>query len=308
MDTDFIGEIFALGSALTIGGGAVMSRFLTFRIRPFIIQVGRALTGGVVLFLIIAASGDAGQYLHIPLQLIGMSMLATVGGIIIGDVIYMKILSLAPASKACPALWSLRILMVSIGSSIFYDEAITWFVVIAAVMIMTGVYLALSAEEAQHPQGIGGSARLKKWLPLCIITAVLWSAYYLLMKYVMSEGNAVVDNPALIFSSINTTVGATILVLFLLARKEGEDLLVYRAGWRTLGILIANGILVYVMGMIMELLALDFAGPARTAILTSWAPIFVMILSGIFLKEKITWRLVVGTLLCTGGTILLVMY
>jgi drug/metabolite transporter (DMT)-like permease len=33
-----------------------------------------------------------------------------------------------------------------------------------------------------------------------------------------------------------------------------------------------------------------------------------MILSGIFLKEKITWRLVAGTLLCTGGTILLVIY
>ena len=109
----------------------------------------------------------------------------------------------------------------------------------------------------------------------------------------------------MIINSLNSTVAPALLCLFLIFSGQGKSLKVYKAGKRNFCIIVLNGIL-YVIGMVLELYAIDMAGAARTAILVLWAPIFVLIFSSIFLKEKITWRLVLGTLLCIGGTILLV--
>ena len=301
-----IGEIFALAAALNIGLGAILSRFLTFKLPPIPIQATRGLIGGVILVLIIALMGDTGQYAIIPPQIIALSILAGICGIAIGDSLYIKALSLAPASKVCPILWSMRILLVSIASSIFYAEAITWFVGIGAVLIVGGAYLALSAEEAPESRAKAATSNLKKWLPLVLMTGVLWASYYIIIKYVLIQVEPIIDNSPMIINSLNCTVASVLLCLFLIFSGQGKSLKVYKAGKRNFWILVLNGILVYVIGMVLELYAIDMAGAARTAILVLWAPIFVLILSSIFLKEKITWRLVLGTLLCIGGTILLV--
>ncbi|MFC2033627.1 DMT family transporter [Chloroflexota bacterium] len=300
-----IGEIFALASALTIGMSAILSRFLTFKLPPIPIQAARGLIGGVILVLIIALMGDIGQYAIIPPHIIALSITAGICGIAIGDSIYIKTLSLAPASKVCPILWSLRILLVSIASSIFYDEKITWFVGIGAVLIVGGAYLALSAEEAPESRATAATSNLKKWLPLVLITGVLWASYYVILKYVLIQVAPIIDNSPMIINSINSTVAAVLLCLFLVFSGRGKSLKVYKAGKRTLWFLVTNGILC-VIGMVTELYAIDIAGATRTSILVLWAPIFILIFSSIFLKEKITRRLVLGTLLCIGGTILLV--
>ena len=298
----FFGEIMALSGAFAIGSGTILSRFLTFKLQPVPIQAFRGLIGGIILILIVVLMGDAAKYAQIPPHLLALSLLAGIAGITVGDALYVKILSLAPASKVCPVLWSVRILLVSIGGAIFYQEAITWFVALAAVLIMVGVYLALSSEEAPESRTGAKPSVAKKWIPLCLLTGGLWASYYLVIKLVLTEVEPLIVN------SLNSTVASIILCLFLVASGRGESLKIHRYGLRNVGLLCANGILVYVIGMVLELYAIDLAGAARTAILVSWAPIFVLLLSGLFLKEKITWRLIAGTLLCTGGTILLVAF
>ena len=298
-----LGELFAIGGAFTIGLGAILSKFLTYKLQPVPIQAVRGLIGGVILVLIVVLMGDVEQYAKLPPDILALSLLAAICGITIGDALYIKILSMAPASKVCPVLWSLRILLVSIGSAIFYREAITWIVGLAATLIVGGVYLALSAEEApESKMGASSGGGVKKWLPLVLITGVLWASYYLIIKLVL-----VVADP-LIINSLNSTVASIVLCLFLIFAGRGESLKVHKAGLRNLGILIANGILIYVIGMVLELYAIDLAGAARTAILISWAPIFVLIFSALFLKEKMTWRLILGTFLCIGGTVILVTF
>ncbi len=297
-----LGEIFAISGAFTIGLGAILSKFLTYKLQPVPIQAVRGLIGGVILIFIVVLMGDVEQYAKLPPDILALSLLAAICGITLGDALYIKILSMAPASKVCPVLWSLRILLVSIGSAIFYREAITWIVGLAATLIIGGVYLALSAEEAPESKMGASSAGLKKWLPLVLITGILWASYYLIIKLVL-----VVADP-LIINSLNSTVASIVLFLFLIFAGRGESLKVHKAGLRNLGILVANGILIYVIGMVLELYAIDLAGAARTAILISWAPIFVLIFSALFLKEKMTWRLILGTFLCTGGTIILVIF
>jgi len=298
----FFGEIMALSGAFAIGSGAVLSRFLTFKLQPVPIQAFRGLTGGIIMILIVILMGDAAKYAQIPLHLLALSLLAGIVGIAIGDALYVKMLSMAPASKVCPVLWSIRILLVSIGGALFYQEAITWFVALAAVIIMFGVYLALSSEEALESSPGAGPSVAKKWIPICLVTGVLWASYYLIIKLVLTEVEPLIVN------SLNSTVASIILCVFLLVSGRGESLKAHRYGLRNVGLLVANGILVYVIGMVLELYAIDLAGAAKTAILVSWAPIFVLLLSGLFLKEKITWRLIAGTLLCIGGTIILVTF
>ena len=303
-----IGEFFAITAAFGIGLGSVLCRLLTFKLKPVPIQSMRALSGGIILVFVVIIMGNVEEYTKIPLNILALSLFAAIFSIAIGDAIYIKMLSMAPASKVCPVLWSLRIILVFIGEALFYREPMNWAAGIAALLIMIGVYLALSAEEAPSPQSKATGRELKNWLPLCLITGILWALYYLVMKYVLAEANAVISNPPMILNSLNGTVAGIVLCLFLILTGRGESLRVYKAGMQTVGILITTGILVLVVGMVLELYAIDLAGAARTSILVSWAPIFVMLLSGLILKEKITWRLAVGTVLCTGGTILLVAY
>lgn len=295
----FIGGITALGSAFSIAIGGILSKFLTGRI-PFLpVQTFRGLSGGVAMVLLCLALGKAAQYVQIPLDMLGLILLAAVLGIAFGDAIYIKILSIAPISRAFPVVVGGRILFSTMGGAIFFTEKVTWAVGAAALLILGGVYLAISTGQSPKSSAVS-AGKIRVWLPLAVVVAFLWSSYYVIMRSVLRE----VD--PMIAASIVATSGSVILCLVLLVTGQRDSFNFKRYGAANVGIIIANGVIVYVVGMLLELLALDLAGIGPTSILVSWSPIFVLILSAIFLKEKVTRRLVMGTIVCVGGTLLLV--
>jgi transporter family protein len=66
------------------------------------------------------------------------------------------------------------------------------------------------------------------------------------------------------------------------------------------------GILEQDVGMVLSFMAIQMIGVAKTALLIATSPLFVAPLAVIFLKEKVTWRVVLGTLLCVSGIWLIV--
>ncbi|MDD4859119.1 MAG: EamA family transporter [Dehalococcoidales bacterium] len=297
----FIGEIFALTSALAVGIGAILSKFLTTRVKFLFIQAFRSLIGGVFLILMCFVLGKGNQYLEIPPQYLLMTLGAAITGITIGDAIYIKILSIAPVSQAFPVITGTRVLFTTIAGALFFQEAASWSTGLAAVLIVSGVYLALSSRGAVSPVAPTGDG-IKKWLPLALLVGFLWSVYYVLMKFVLAE----VD--PMIASSIDVTVAAIVLGGVLMLQGGRETLGLKQYGRNTLLLISANGILIYGFSLLLELYALDIAGLGNTAILVSWTPVFVLILSSIFLKERATLRLILGTTACVVGTLLLVIF
>jgi drug/metabolite transporter (DMT)-like permease len=293
----FIGEISALVSAFSVAAGATLSKFLTGRL-PFLpIQAFRSLIGGITMVLVCLVFGKVSLFTQIPLNILAFTLLASILGIAIGDALYMKILSLAPVSKAFPVITSTRILLSTMSGAIFFHESVTWTVAVVVVLMIGGIYLAISSREGSSAPASTRSTRT--WVPIALLTGFLWSTYYVFMRMALRQ----ID--VMIAGSILALAASIILFLVMLLSGQRESFRLRKYGTTNLVVMGANGIIAYVITTLLELWAINLAGVARTSILVSWSPILIMILAAIFLKEKITMRLTVGVLLCVGGTILL---
>jgi drug/metabolite transporter (DMT)-like permease len=85
-------------------------------------------------------------------------------------------------------------------------------------------------------------------------------------------------------------------------RKEARLIARYTRGQglRTLGVVVLTGIIGMSLGTFAYLAAVQRAGAARTSVLTAAMPVFGVPFS-LLLGEKLTVRIVVGTLLTIGG-------
>jgi drug/metabolite transporter (DMT)-like permease len=167
-------------------------------------------------------------------------------------------------------------------------------------MILGGVYLAAFAKRltrrgspAQEPVPI------KKWLFLALGAGLCWTTSFSFMKFVLTEVDAIIAQ------TFRLPIAALILTTISLQAGERKKLRIREYKRKTLLLIVVCGILSYGMGVVLELYAMKFAGMAKAAVLTSWTPLFILFLSAFLLKERITLRLILGTLLCSGGTVVL---
>jgi drug/metabolite transporter (DMT)-like permease len=96
------------------------------------------------------------------------------------------------------------------------------------------------------------------------------------------------------------------VALVLLVVSAGMNSLKPREyGWRSIGIVGSAGVLGIGIGSLLFLFAIQVTGAAKTAALSSTSPLFAVPLSAVFLHERLTIPVVLGTILCVVGVILL---
>ena len=296
-----IGEISALGAAFSIAASAVIAKSLTAKIAALPLSAMRCWFG---LFFLIAACfimGKAAQLTNVPMLIMGIIIGAVFIGIVIGDTLYLKTLSLAEASKVFPVVRGTQILVAMVIAALFFSEQITGAMVIGAILIMSGVYLAVSPKTvAKSNPGVQPVGRVK-WLSLAVVVGICWASYWCLMKI------ALMDVEPLVANTLGLPVAALMLTFLVLGSGQRQSLKVGKYGRATLGLVIAGGLFGYGIGALLLLNAIHVAGVSRTTILMSSSPLFVLGLSAVFLRERLTLRLGLGTLLCVGGIALVVM-
>jgi len=91
------------------------------------------------------------------------------------------------------------------------------------------------------------------------------------------------------------------LVLFVIANLRRSAAKVWNHGLRSLTILALAGILGIGLGGLLFMIGVKNAGAAKTAILSATAPLFGVPLSMLILRERITLKIVLGTILCVVG-------
>jgi len=295
-----LGEFLALASALAVGISAVISKYLTARVGPLPLQTMRSWFGSLLLLIAFFAMGKAAQLTQISLFIFGMIIAGFFIAGVIGDTLYMRTLSLADASKVFPAVRSTQVLLATLAAALFFDERITPAIILGAILIMGGVYLATSprTEAKSNPESL--SAGRMKWLPMAIIVGTCWASFWCLLRVALTEVDSLTAN------AVGMPVASLMLTFVALGSGQGEKLKVTRYGRRTMGFIVAGGVTGYTIGALLVLYAISLAGVSRTAILTSTTPLFVMFLSALFLGERLTMKLGLGTILCVGGIILVV--
>ena len=130
---------------------------------------------------------------------------------------------------------------------------------------------------------------------LIAISAASFGTLAIFGRFLYADG---LDTFTLLF--LRFTIAASIMTFILVLRREP-----FPRG-RVLGLLIGMGALGYVGQSFSYLSAIKYASAGLVALLLYLYPMFVFILSVIFLREKVTWAKVAALVLALVGTALTV--
>ena len=299
-----MGEAAALTTAM---GWAVASIALTSAAARLPALAVAALQSMFASLLLAAAVALTGEWRDLAAASTATLLAVVASGMVgfaLAEPSYVRALSILGVQRTYPAAMGFFILFSTAGGVALLGERFTPGLALGGILILGGAYLIAAFRREPTPHGLAtdapdAPARRLTGYALLVATPAFWTTATLLIAGVGDEvgplGAAAVRAPA----------GGMLLTAFLLFARR-DDLasavrkrrdVVMIAGAAVAGIVIASMLFVY---------ALFEAGAARTAILTSTSPLFAMALAIVFLGERATRWVLLGTTLTVTGIIIVV--
>lgn len=294
-----MGELIGLGSALSLGISGLVLKPLSTKFSPFLLNALLCAAAWFFLACYIIPSGRIAEISLVSWESFGYTIGAGIMGIVMGNTFFIKSLSSADVARVFPIIFSFDLFITTIIAAIFLGEAVTWSTFLGAAVIVAGITLLSGQTRGIRQEGKSmlrsGEA---KGILFAMIGGTCWAVANSLMKMGLRE-----ISPAL-FNFIRLPV-VTLILSVLVWQREGMPELT-RLNRRQVTRAAVAGILEQDVGMVLSFMAIQMIGVAKTALLRATSPLFVAPLAVIFLKEKMTWRVVLGTLLCVSGIWLIV--
>ncbi|MBA4180821.1 MAG: hypothetical protein C0506_09555 [Anaerolinea sp.] len=315
-----MGELAALLAAMTWSITSVALTSLSARTAPAVLSALRLAAGSVVLLALLLASGqvsDLGQATTLGLTGVIASGLVGYG---LGDTIYIAALGRLGMQRTFPVTMALYIGLTVVAGVVLLDEPFTWGLPLGAVLISAGIYLVVIQPPGSPAQPLprvpaaepalatladvpgtprpGESTDYFGYL-LLLLVGILWAVATVWLAG--SKG----DLGAIAAGAIRTPAGAISLLAFATLTQRPALIRPFK-NRRHITIITVTGIVGTGFGSLMYVYAVVHAGAARTAILSATAPLLALPLSIMFLGERFTGRIGVGTVLCVGGIALVV--
>jgi len=285
------GEFAAIGTALAWAVGFLIIKPISTKFSAISINVIVLSAAWIVLVAIVIPSGKLSDLTFFGWRYLAYIIGSAVAGQGIGFILEIKSMSLADISLVYPINFSLYFLSTSTMAVILFDEPITFYTILGAVFIIIGITI-LSA-----PPKVGESGTLKsdraKGVIFASIAGLFCGGATILAKLALQ----VLD--PLMLNVVRLPFVILPLVIFSLARNGFSGYKRYtRKNLIQAG---ASGVFTYAIGTVLFYLAVNHIGAAKASILSSISPLFIAPLSVIFLKEKLTKRVILGIIVCSLG-------
>jgi len=299
------GEAKALFAAFIWGVTGVILAYLTRRIGTLSVNATRAVCGALFLLLVIIPTAAAGQLREMSaataVSMAGSGFLAFA----VGDSFYLLALRGLGASIAVPIAESAYPLFTFLFAWLWLEETFSAGLLLGSALVVAGIILLTSRGEAPATSEVGGgvaiegrmvAGRRRGWrtgLPIVLSASLFWALSTVWLR--AGSGNLGPEGA----SVMRVVPVAAILLAAAYGSPGGLQLPHYRPAD------LAAATLVGVFGLgvasLLYVSAIEDVGASRTAILTATVPLFTLPLAVVFLKERVTPRVVAGTLVCTVG-------
>lgn len=288
-----LGVLVGLICAMTWATSAVTLRDLSKKLDPFTLNAPRTLVGGLSIVLLTFATGRSAGYQAVtPDKLFFMLASVLVGGGA-GDVFCLLSLARIGVSRAFPIASIYPAFTLLLGLALL-TERVTVAIVAGLALVILGIILVGRKPSAEESHVSGPAA----WsgVGLALIAAVCWVGSMVLI------GEGVEGLDSIMVSSIRAPALSLALWGVVAVRRSWSLLAdLTRKEW---AILIGGGIVGWGLGSALFVMSVAMVGATRAAILTSTSPLFALPLSRIFLKEKTSRGVLLGTALTVAGVIL----
>lgn len=292
------GEAGALLAAALWSVSVTILTVQTRRIGAISVNAVRSLSAALFVLLLIPFAGGLSDLRGISAS----SAVAVVGsGVLamgLGDSLYFASLPLLGVSRAVPISNGLYPLLALLMAAVWLDENVTWLILLGTGLVIVGVSL-LVGESSPAVAGDGNGShggpagQWRRGLFLLILACVVWAVSTAWLKAGMGDLDVIAAG------TIRIVINA--LILLPVAGLVGGRREIAGNGMRNTAALAAAGVLGIGIGSLFYVFAVQEAGAGRTAVLTSTQPLFALPLAVLFLREKITPKVVLGTALCILG-------
>lgn len=283
------GILSALLSACSWAFGTI-----TFeRIGKVVPFVGITFLKGVfsILLMILLLVITGGLY---PIGWRELSFLALSGivGITIGDSLFFKSLQDLGA-KTQVIFFLLGQIMTMILSLLFLGELLSVEQYIGAFILLTGVIVTTWGTQTNHPNKTRG-------IILGLASMTCFSISAIMVKAAIS------DIPVITATFYRMVFGTIFTLGYGLASKNFSSWIHPLKDKKLLGLFIFNVIVITYGGFLLSMAAIKYISVSLASVLGATEPVFVLLLAFLHMREKVTKRELIGTIVTLAGLFLII--
>lgn len=292
-----IGAGLALMTALAWAGSSALLKFLTAQIDTISLNILRLWVGSIILLVFVFLTGRGEAFIHTPLK--PLLFLGTSGliAIAVGDTIYIKSLTFIDVSRAFPIGQCTFPVLTMFVAIFLLEEPFSWYNVFGGFLVLTGIYMIaiLGKRTTTSPASARNDTR---GVLLALAAALAWTAGAVALKL------GVPETDPFIAAAIRINVSAIALTGFVLCRNRPWDLLFNKYGMSNIMMAAAAGVLTYGIAAVGYVWAMQLIGAGKTVLITAAAPLFILPLSILLLRERPTLHAIIGVAVCASGVVL----
>lgn len=285
-------ELGGLACAPLWAISSIMLKSQTGKVDALRINALRSIFASAFLIIVALFSGRLSQLADLPPYAIFYLYFSVVIGMVVGDTLYIKGMGLIGVARALPISITYPIFVLPF-SAIIIGESLTALTLIG--VFITAIGLCVITAPQKQSEEVSQITRKQYWrgVSFLLIASFCWAIGTITLKFGVAKLDPIVA------AAIRMPFMALVLLMIIFVKRDRGKKWYY--GPKSLTVLALGGILGIGLGGLFFMLGIKYAGTARTAILSATAPLFGVPLSMIFLHEKITLRIVLGTILCVFG-------
>jgi drug/metabolite transporter (DMT)-like permease len=327
---EWLGILEAFGNMIFSGIATVIYKSQGNRIKPGLMLVIQTMVSAIAFQILNASMGNFRRMFDIPMTAFLAFVFAAILGIVIGNFLYLTSLNLIGVSKAYPIAMTYP-LLTYIFEIAFLDGTFHWMKFLGIISVILGVsFISISQVNENNNEKEDNtdfqklnlensekeSKRKLKWIliekinnnktflgiALALITTITWASGTTLIKYGLNHTDVdiiPINSARMIF------LVPFALTIFFVTRKRNSTK--KKITWKSVSLVVVGSLLGLVIANVIYLMALDSVGTSTTAAIAASGPLISTPLSILFLKEKIDWEIIKGTILTIIGNILVVL-
>ena len=293
-----IGELAALGAAVSWTVSAVLYKKALMQAKPVSANIIRLTCTAVVLLALLVVLGKTEVIMSLPQNVIVLAIVSGVIGLGVGDTLYMMSLRDVGVARAVPITCTYPLFNL-LWAVLLAGEAVTFPVVLGAVIIVLGIWLLSQADQTGESKL--QTRTLYKGLTLALATAVVWSVSIAMMNM------AVKETPDLDHAlAINVVrVMAVAVTFFAVSPVMDRGLGFLKMNRKTIATLITGGIVALGLGWFFLSYSFVETLESRAVPISSTTPLFSTLTSIVLLHEKVTAKNAAGSTIIVIGIFLI---
>lgn len=288
-----MGAAAALLSSAAWAFTSVLLASQSGRLQPLVMSAIRSVTASLILVGLLIATSGLVQLQEMTL-VTGLSMMGSgIMGQALGDTLYINALGFLGVARTFPITNSVYPFATFLLAVALLGETMTWALPIGGVLIVAGItWIVLEQRRADAAASV--RVELVRGVALAIAAAIAWATATVWLRG--QQGNLdAIGAASLRIPAASVAVMATIALT-----GNGQRPLREVTG-RSIAIVAAAGVIGTGLGSLLFIYAVEDLGAARTAFITTSAPVFALPMGVLFLAERITPRILLGTLVTILG-------